>query len=109
MNGAGEDLRKYARAGKLGKYGSGLPKNVAFMVRRLERGKGFRWKESKSFPMSEIPPTNGKVKIVEEVPSSETVQTGEEKPSWLSREEKIREELGIVDGQVTLTFLDDLF
>jgi hypothetical protein len=59
--------------------------------------------------MSEITPTSGKVKIVEEVPSSETVRTTEEKPSsWLSREEKIREELGIVGGQVTLTFLDDV-
>ena len=59
--------------------------------------------------MSEIPPTNGDVEIVEEVSSPETEhRTDEEKPSaWLSRAEKIREELGIVDGQVTLTFLDD--
>lgn len=59
--------------------------------------------------MSEIPPTNEGVEIVEEASSPEDVpRTGGEKPSAeLSREEKIREELGIVDGQVALTFLDD--
>jgi hypothetical protein len=59
--------------------------------------------------MSEIPPTKGDLETVEETSNPEAVpRTGGEKPSaWSSREEKIREELGIVDGQVTLTFLDD--
>ena len=58
--------------------------------------------------MSEIPPTNGKVDIVEEISGLETVQDEKKPSSWLSRAEKIREELGIVGGQVTLTFLDDV-
>ena len=59
--------------------------------------------------MSEITPTNGDIETVEKTSSPEAVpRKGEEKPpAWVSRTEKIREELGIVDGQVALTFLDD--
>jgi hypothetical protein len=59
--------------------------------------------------MSEITPTNGKVEIAEEASRTEPeYRAGEEKRiAKPSRVEKIREELGIVDGHVTLTFLDD--
>jgi hypothetical protein len=71
---------------------------------------GNRWrKESKSFQMSEITPTAEEVEIVEDVSDQKTESRAgkDERSSLLSRAERIRDELGIVDGQVTLTFLDD--
>ena len=59
--------------------------------------------------MSEIPPIKEEVEIVEEAsnPDPNHRKDGEKSSALLLRAEKIREELGILGGQVTLTFLDD--
>jgi hypothetical protein len=61
--------------------------------------------------MSEIPTTTEEVEIVENVSTS---QAEHRSPSGradgadlMSRVEKIREELGILEGHVALTFIDD--
>jgi hypothetical protein len=68
-------------------------------------------KEEKAFTMSEIPAAGRKVDTVDEASNPETKQplsSNEEKPSaFLDKADRIREELGILDGQVTLTFIDD--
>jgi hypothetical protein len=59
--------------------------------------------------MSEITPAAEEVEIVGNVSDQKTESRPgtDERSNLLSRAERIRDELGIVDGQVTLTFLDD--
>jgi hypothetical protein len=61
--------------------------------------------------MSKIDPTIEEVGIVEAIsnPEAEPRPTSgrPDESDLFSRAKKIREELGILDGQVALTFLDD--